>query len=87
MALHLITSSPHGSSCLSDCLNVLGTHDPVVLIGDGVYALPKLSLENKIYCIAEDCVARGIEANRAHAIDHEGLVRLTEQFYPVVTWS
>ena len=83
MSLHLIFSRQG----LASCLPRRQSEDPIVVFGDGVYAL----LENDIECfvLKEDAIARGIpiNSNTAHAIDYAEVVRLTLNHSPVVSWA
>ena len=83
MSLHLIFSRQG----LASCLPRRQPEDPIVVFGDGIYAL----LENDIECfvLEEDAIARGItiDSNTAHAIDYTEVVKLTLNHSPVVSWA
>tara|TARA_B100000900_G_scaffold405166_1_gene414410 strand:- start:1136 stop:1390 length:255 start_codon:yes stop_codon:yes gene_type:complete len=83
MSLHLVFSRQG----LASCLPRRHSEDPIVLFGDGIYAL----LENDIECLLllEDAIARGISinSNTARAIDYAELVKLTLNHTPIVSWA
>ena len=85
MSLHLIFSRQG----LTSCLPRRQSEDPIVVFGDGIYAL--LENENNIECfvLKEDAIARGIPINSstAHAIDYAEVVKLTLNHSPVVSWA
>jgi len=83
MSLHLIFNRQG----LASCLPCRQSEDPIVVFGDGVYAV----LEKDIECfvLKEDAIARGIPINSstAHAIGYAEVVKLTLNHSPVVSWA
>ena len=89
MALHLIYSVQG----LNACLLRRCTNDPILLLGDGVYAsrnwpetnIPKAHAR----MLAADSEARGIDSvsESIKTVDYAGFVELTEQHSPIVSWK
>lgn len=90
MTLHIVTTSPFKSSALSDCLDVFGEDDALLLIGDGAYAVqakPDALTNVTSYVLSPDCEARGLAAQSlATPIDYDEMVLLTVQYNPIKTW-
>ena len=62
-----------------------GEADAVLLIGDGVYAARNAT--DAIYALEEDLIVRGIAPSSAvTVIDYAGMVDLTTQHHPLVSW-
>ena len=89
MALHLIYSVQG----LNACLLRRCTNDPILLLGDGVYASrnwPETSIPKAhARMLAADCQARGIDSvfESIETVDYAGFVELTEQYSPIVSWK
>jgi len=98
MNLHLVFSSPHASSALSDCIKNIDPSDGLVLIEDGVYASIDSALQDEIntlnqcYAIESDLIARGLshasKANRLkiNVISYDDLVDLTINYDKTISW-
>ncbi|RPG34395.1 MAG: hypothetical protein CBC52_000325 [Gammaproteobacteria bacterium TMED92] len=83
MSLHLVFCN----NGLRSCLRRRDDSEPIILLGDGVYATAdKLS---NCYYLRDDAEARGIatEGKGAILIDYSQMVRLTEQHYPAINWA
>ncbi len=83
MTLHLIFN-PQG---LVSCLQRRDTADPMVLLGDGTYALTQSDIE--CFVLSEDAAARGVTGNSKNirSIDYAELVELSMNHSPVVSWA
>lgn len=94
--LHTVNKSPYGDSALADCLRVCGGHDALLLIEDGVYAAlaggawaEALRALPKVYALAPDVAARGLEGRTAPGIelvDYAGFVQLCCEHAAVQSW-
>lgn len=98
--LHMIASSAHSRSGMSDCLSLLGSDDAVVLIEEGVLALSQPGMDilqslktrlgsgDHLYFVRDHLVARGLSDDIAgwQAIDMDRLVDLHCEFDKSLTW-
>jgi tRNA 2-thiouridine synthesizing protein B len=88
--LHIISASPFESSAWSQCAAFLQAQDAVLFIADGVYTLPLLSFPFgcALYALIDDAKLRGIKIPEGISlVDYSGMVALTEQQTPIMTWS
>lgn len=90
MSFHLVFSE----RALNSCLLRKQPEDPILLIGNGVYAchqcLADTSGEHRILALAPDAEARGINASQLgsiKSIDYTEFVSMTEQHAPIVSWK
>jgi len=83
MTLHLVFN-PQG---FASCLQRRDPADPMVLLGDGTYALTQSDVE--CFVLKEDAAARGITSNGKNLrnIDYAELVELSMNHGPVVSWA
>ena len=85
MAVLHIVSNP---AALPSCLRAMAGGDRLLLTGDGVYALPRLSPGTPAAALGEHLDARGIEPpDGVRRIDHGGFVALVVACQSSVTWS
>lgn len=94
--LHVIAHSPFGDERLASCLRLLGPQDALLLCGDATYALKAgtepfaalqaASLGNRLFALAEDLQARGLQSNLAQALDYPAFVELTLHYDKVNSW-
>ncbi len=78
--LHLVFSPSGALRC-----RAAGITDPIVLIGDGVYALTTTTFEPSAKAVDDDLKARGIDG-AAETISVDDLVRLTIESERTVSW-
>lgn len=83
--LHLV-SNP---AALDSCLAALGARDAVLLLGDGVFALPRLAADAPQRCAvhAEDAAARGVSAGAAETLGEADFVAWVVRYARSVTWT
>ena len=83
MTLHLVFNLQG----LESCLKRRQPADPIVLMGDGTYALSQSEIE--CFVLREDAAARGITSNgrNIHGIDYAEFVELSTDHKPVVSWA
>ena len=83
MTLHLVFNLQG----LESCLQRRQPADPIVLMGDGTYALSQSDIE--CFVLREDAAARGITSNgkNIHGIDYAEFVQLSTDHNPVVSWA
>lgn len=93
--LHVLSASPFTDHRLNSCLRLLGPGDGLLLCGEAVQALRPgtelaarlAGLEPKhLYALAEDCEARGLEAQAAKLVDYPAFVELSLAYDRVNTW-
>ena len=89
MAVHLIFSSQG----LRACLKRRQPQDPVIFLGDGVYAYPQW-LEDGLPAdlaklLVPDAKARGMDTQSVPigAIGYSAMVDITDKHSPVVSWK
>ena len=72
---------------LERCLQRRQPAEPIVLLGDGTYAISQSYLE--CFVLREDAAARGITSNgkNIHGIDYAEFVELSTNHNPVVSWA
>ena len=91
MALYLINQH----QALSSCPGLADGGSAIVLMEDAVYALlgdqPPLVNGATVYAITDDALTRGVPQDTIRHpvewIDYDGLVTLTEQHHPIVSWE
>ena len=83
MSLHLVFTLQG----LESCLLRRQPAEPIVLLGDGTYALSQIDIE--CFVLREDAAARGITSNgkNIHGIDYAEFVELSTDHSPVVSWA
>ncbi|MCO7518323.1 MULTISPECIES: sulfurtransferase complex subunit TusB [unclassified Pseudomonas] len=94
--LHVIAHSPFGDERLASCLRLLGPHDALLLCGDATYALKAGSapcaalqaanLGERLFALAEDLHARGLDSPLAKAVDYPAFVELSLHYDKVNSW-
>jgi sulfur relay protein TusB/DsrH len=70
---------------LAACSAVRRAQDPVVLLGDGVYAHAAADPEVRI--LDEDLTIRGIVTHAATTVTYDALLELCAQHTPIVSWN
>jgi sulfur relay protein TusB/DsrH len=90
--LHIMRH-PYASDSYERCISQLESDGHLVLIEDAVYAwlrddrrLQQLVQSGRISVLRADVNARGLEVCDSVLIDYQGLVKLTEQYTPSLTW-
>ena len=90
MSLHLVFSQ----NGLSACLQRRRPADPVLMLGDGVYACQQWLHEqlpsDLAFVLAADAATRGIgdeQRGDITAVDYTEFVALTEAHSPIVSWK
>lgn len=97
MLLHTINKSPFSHSALSECLRLYADDAAIVLIEDGVYAaladtewvVRIAACCSKIYALAPDITARGLDGRIAgvvNIIDYAGWVELCCAHTTIQSW-
>lgn len=90
MILHLIQRSPFTHSALTDCLNVLGAQDSILLMQDGAYGTQHPSLQTNTqakFVLADDLQARGLSSTQdIKCIEYSEFVSLCERHQKVISW-
>ena len=83
MSLHLVFTLQG----LESCLQRRQPAEPIVLLGDGAYALSQSDIE--CFVLREDAAARGITSNgkNIHGIDYAEFVELSTNHNPAVSWA
>ena len=83
MTLHLVFNLQG----LESCLQRRQPAEPIVLLGDGTYALSQSDIE--CFVLREDAAARGIISNGKYIydIDYAEFVELSTDHNPVVSWA
>lgn len=98
--LHIIKKSPYESNSLNECLKYLEDGDSLLFTEDGVYALKKGGIFEKIindlmancrvFCLLADAKARGIQDSeiieKVGIIDYKGFVEKICEQNPL-TWN
>lgn len=94
--LHIIAHSPFGDDRLQSCLRLLDIEDALLLCADAVNALRigsvtaaqlhAAGLENRLFALEEDLIARAISSNQAQAIDYPAFVELSIRYDKVNSW-
>lgn len=94
MILHTVNKSPFNSRCLKQCISRCSDSDAILLIEDGVYALPTIDSfaidkSIKVYALVEDLQIRGIAEQPSSAyscINYGQWVKLCTQYNSVMAW-
>jgi tRNA 2-thiouridine synthesizing protein B len=93
--LHVVSHSPFSDDRLDSCLRLCGTHDAILLCGDGAYALqaasaPCQALQAKglkVFVLGEDSQARNLSVPAwADSVDYPAFVQLSIDYDKVNTW-
>lgn len=92
MILHTLNQPPANDTCLARCLDAMAADDSLLLIEDGVYwALPAFasrlaSLQGRLYLLAADVKARGLELPAEQCINDDQFVALCVSHDKTVSW-
>ena len=82
-ALHIV-SNPRA---IGACLRAQAAGDPILLIGDGVFALDSVPEGHELWVLAEDAAQRGVGVPPSADADYAKFVSLVLQTHASVTWS
>lgn len=96
MILHTLNSSPFQTLALKNCLDMLTDLDQLLLIEDAVIAscaehdyfsqLLVLSQQNRLFVLADDLIARGIENEIGQKSSYNEFVNLVINNKSHMTW-
>lgn len=84
--LHLVS----GELGLTSCLPVVAPADAVLLLQDGTFAAAALAAHAPAITrgmLAEDALARGVDAKGLDRLDYGDFVAWVERYDRTVTWS
>ena len=94
--LHTVNSSPLQTLALQQCLTLLGDHDSLLLIEDGVIAthalhpyletLQQLASQGRLMVLGPDLQARGIDNEIGKKCSYADFVNLVINHKSQMTW-
>ena len=84
MAVLHIVSNPQA---ITACLRAQAPGDPILLIGDGVFAIRSVPAKHRTWALAEDALQRGVDLPAPAKADYAKFVTLVLETRASVTWS
>jgi tRNA 2-thiouridine synthesizing protein B len=96
MILHTLNTSPLQTLALKNCLELLTDSDILLLIEDAVIAshalhdsfpqLQQLAIENRLFVLKDDLVARGINNKIGEKLNYDDFVNLVIRCKSQIAW-